>query len=67
MVGSGGGACTDWVEAAAAGVFNQLIRSSALRPAPDNTGTESTKVAAKAPERPVLEGTTMVGAETTAK
>ena len=39
--------------------FSQLIRSSALRPPPDNTGAESTTAAATAAERLVLDVTTM--------
>ena len=48
-------------------VFSQLIRSSAFRPPPNNTGAESSTAVATAAERPLLEGTTMGGTGTTAK
>ena len=50
-----------------AGVFSQLMRSSAFRPPPNNTGAESSTAAATAAERPLLEGTTMDGTGTTGK
>ena len=52
---------------AGAGVFNQLIRSSAFTPPPNNTGAESSTAEATAAERPLLVSSTMGGTGTTAK